>query len=221
MAAVLSEKFACKFVFRRAARSQRALRFFLERPFGFASEAVGRLARQAPQFREFQASRRFARPSGGSKMKRFAHLPRADLIRTTFPPPSRPCSPSRQRPQLSGLLRQPSCLTFGPVFMPPFDYQPRTRIVFGAGKLESLGELASELGARRALVVSDPGVVAAGHSAKGIAALERAGIETHLFDGVHENPTTEDVAAGVKLARRYDPEVLIGLGGGSSMSTLR
>src|SRR5436853_1015706 len=101
--------------------------------------------------------------------------------------------------------------------MQPFDYQPRKRIVFGPGRIEALGELASEPGARRALVVSDPGVVAAGHTAKGIAALERAGIETHLFDGVHENPTTENVEAGVKLARRYDPEVLVGLGGGSSM----
>jgi alcohol dehydrogenase len=101
--------------------------------------------------------------------------------------------------------------------MTPFDYQPRTRIVFGPGKIEALGELASELGARRALVVSDSGVIAAGHTAKGIAALERAGIETHLFEGVHENPTTEDVAAGAKVARRYDPEVLVGLGGGSSM----
>jgi alcohol dehydrogenase len=101
--------------------------------------------------------------------------------------------------------------------MTSFDFQPRTRIVFGSGKIDALGELASELGARRALVVSDPGVIAAGHTAKGIAALERAGIETHLFEGVHENPTTEDVAAGVRLARRYDPEVLIGLGGGSSM----
>jgi len=101
--------------------------------------------------------------------------------------------------------------------MQPFDYQPRTRIVFGPGKIETLGELASELGARRALVVSDPGVIAAGHTARGIAALERAGIETHLFDAVHENPTTDDVAAGVKIARRYDPEILVGLGGGSSM----
>jgi alcohol dehydrogenase len=101
--------------------------------------------------------------------------------------------------------------------MNPFDFQPRTRLVFGPGKIEALGELASEMGARRALVVSDPGVIAAGHTAKGVAALERAGIETHLFDGVHENPTTDDVAAGVKLAKRYDPEVLIGLGGGSSM----
>jgi alcohol dehydrogenase len=101
--------------------------------------------------------------------------------------------------------------------MTSFDYQPRTRIAFGPGKVANLGELASELGARRALLVSDPGVVSAGHTAKGIAALERAGIETHVFDGVHENPTTDDVAAGVRLARRYDPEVLVGLGGGSSM----
>ena len=77
--------------------------------------------------------------------------------------------------------------------MEPFDYQPRTRIVFGPGKIESLGELASELGARRALVVSDSGVIGAGHTARGLAALERAGIEAHLFDGVHENPTTDDV----------------------------
>jgi alcohol dehydrogenase class IV len=101
--------------------------------------------------------------------------------------------------------------------MAPFDFQPRTRIVFGPGKIEALGALASELGARRAVVVSDPGVIAAGHAAHGIAALERAGIETHLFEGVHENPTTDEVAAGVKFARRYDPEVLVGLGGGSSM----
>lgn len=101
--------------------------------------------------------------------------------------------------------------------MTPFDFQPRTRIVFGPGKIDSLGELASELGARRVLVVSDPGVVAAGHTERGMAALRGAGIEVHLFDGVHENPTTDDVAAGVKAARRYDPELLVGLGGGSSM----
>jgi alcohol dehydrogenase len=101
--------------------------------------------------------------------------------------------------------------------MSPFDFQPRTRIVFGPGKIDALGELASEIGGRRALVVSDSGVVAAGHTARGIAALARAGIEAHLFDEVHENPTTDDVAAGVKVAMRHEPEILVGLGGGSSM----
>ncbi|HUY31773.1 MAG TPA: iron-containing alcohol dehydrogenase [Pirellulales bacterium] len=101
--------------------------------------------------------------------------------------------------------------------MPPFDYQPRTRIVFGADQVDRLGELAGELGARRALVVSDPGIIAAGHTARGVAALQRAGIETHWFDGVAENPTDQCVEAGVAVAKRHQPELLVGLGGGSSM----
>lgn len=101
--------------------------------------------------------------------------------------------------------------------MIPFDFQPRTRIVFGPGKIASLGELAGELGARRALVISDPGVVAAGHAQRGIDALAAAGIETHLFHDVQENPTTRNVEAGAKFAARHDIELLVGLGGGSAM----
>src|SRR3954470_11190185 len=101
--------------------------------------------------------------------------------------------------------------------MIPFDYQPRTRIVCGPNKVDTLGELAGEIGARRALVVSDPGVVAAGHAERGMAALRKAGIETRLFDGVGENPTTEHVDAGVVVAKRFEPQLLVGLGGGSSL----
>lgn len=101
--------------------------------------------------------------------------------------------------------------------MTPFDFQARTRIVFGAGALDRLGELASELGARRALVVSDPGVVAAGHTERGLDSLRRAGIEAQLFSDLHENPTTAHVEAGVRVARRHEPQLLVGLGGGSSM----
>src|SRR5262249_10634393 len=101
--------------------------------------------------------------------------------------------------------------------MIPFDYQPRTRIVFGPGKIDALGALAGELGARRALVVSDPGIVRAGHVEHSLASLDKAGIEAHLFDGVEENPTTDTVEAGAALARRHEPELIVGLGGGSSM----
>jgi alcohol dehydrogenase len=99
----------------------------------------------------------------------------------------------------------------------PFDYHPRTRIVFGPNKVDTLGELAGELGARRALLVSDPGIVAAGHAERGLHALKKAGIEVKLFDGVEENPTTDNVESGLAFARRYDPELIVGLGGGSSM----
>jgi alcohol dehydrogenase len=101
--------------------------------------------------------------------------------------------------------------------MTPFDYHPRTRIVFGPGKIYSLGDLAGELGARRVLLVSDRGIVAAGHAQRALDALAKAKIETHVFTDFSENPNSDDVEAGVKVAKRYDPELLVGLGGGSSM----
>lgn len=101
--------------------------------------------------------------------------------------------------------------------MTPFDFQLRTRIVAGEDTINRLGELASEIGARRVLVVTDPGIIAAGHVQRGLDALANAGLESFLFDGACENPSTDDVEAGLKIAKRHDPELIVGLGGGSSM----
>ena len=90
-------------------------------------------------------------------------------------------------------------------------------MVVGGDGIDRLGELAGELGTRRALIVSDPGIVQAGHVERGLVSLRKANIETHLFCGAHENPTTDDIEDGLEIARRYQPELLIGLGGGSSM----
>ncbi len=98
-----------------------------------------------------------------------------------------------------------------------FDFHPRTRIIFGPDKVDALGDLAGELGARRALVVTDPGVVKAGHAERGLAALRRAGIDTRLFSDVYENPTTDHVEAGLSIAKVLEPELIVGLGGGSAM----
>ncbi len=98
-----------------------------------------------------------------------------------------------------------------------FDFQPRTRLVCGQNSIDRLGELARELGIHRALVITDPGIVAAGHVQRGLDSLRKANIDSMLFDGARENPTTEDVNAGLQMARRYGPELLVGLGGGSSM----
>ncbi|RPI90282.1 MAG: iron-containing alcohol dehydrogenase [Planctomycetaceae bacterium] len=105
----------------------------------------------------------------------------------------------------------------GAAALAPFDYQPRTRVVFGAGKLADLGILATELGATRVLLVTDRGLESAGHPQRGIAALESAGLSVSLFDEVHENPTTDDVDRGLAVARAAQIDLLIGLGGGSSM----
>jgi len=107
--------------------------------------------------------------------------------------------------------------------LPPLlpDHPPQTRLVFGIGAIEQLGELAHELGARRALLVSDPGVTAAGHTTHGADALEAAGVQVAMFTEAHENPTTEDVDACVAAARDARPDVIIGLGGGSALDTAK
>lgn len=101
--------------------------------------------------------------------------------------------------------------------MESFDFHLRTRIVFGPDKVDTLGELAAELGGRRALLVTDPGIIGAGHAARAISSLEKAGLEVQVFSGVIENPTTETVDAGLVEAKNYKPDLLVGLGGGSSM----
>jgi alcohol dehydrogenase len=90
-------------------------------------------------------------------------------------------------------------------------------VVFGPGAVAELGGLASELGARRAFLVTDPGVRAAGHAGRAAAALAAAGVEARIFDGVAENPTTLHVEAGREEAARWGADLLVGLGGGSAM----
>lgn len=102
--------------------------------------------------------------------------------------------------------------------MAPFDFNCPTRIVFGPGRLAELGELTRTIrGTRRAMVVSDPGIIQAGHTRRCVELLNAAGIETLIFDGVQENPTTDNVTAGVEVAKEYQPDAIVAVGGGSSM----
>jgi alcohol dehydrogenase len=102
-----------------------------------------------------------------------------------------------------------------------FDFQPRTRVIFGDDSLERVGELARELGAKHTLLVTDKGIVAAGHPARAVGFLEAAGLKVTVFDQVRENPTTVDVDRCVAVAREAGIDLIIGLGGGSSMDTAK
>ena len=97
-----------------------------------------------------------------------------------------------------------------------------SHVVFGAGVLECIGQLALSLPAiqaapQRALLVTDPGLRAAGHARRARESLAAAGLAVAVFDDVEENPTTEHVARGVEAARSHGTDLLVGLGGGSAM----
>jgi alcohol dehydrogenase len=102
-----------------------------------------------------------------------------------------------------------------------FDYQPRTRIVFGANAVDRAGALASEIGAQRILLVTDPGIVAAGHAARVRGILESAGLEVTLYDKVRENPTSQCVNSCLAVAKAARIDTIVGLGGGSAMDTAK
>jgi alcohol dehydrogenase len=108
-----------------------------------------------------------------------------------------------------------------PVPLISFDYCPRTRIVFGLNSIDRLGELARDIHAKRVLIVTDQGIVAAGHVAHAVTSLTTAGLQSIVFDQVHENPTTLDVNACLVVAKAESIDCIIGLGGGSSLDTAK
>lgn len=101
--------------------------------------------------------------------------------------------------------------------MVPFDFQPRTRIVFGPRSVTRIGQIARDLGFHRTLVVADPGIRQAGHSPALIERLTASGIETFLFEAFGPNPDSAMVAAGAAFAEPLDIDSIIGIGGGSSL----
>ncbi len=101
--------------------------------------------------------------------------------------------------------------------LPAFDFDPRTRVIFGAGTVDRLGELARELGGERVFLVTDKGLAKAGHEQHGLDSLRAAGLDVTVFDDVRQNPTTADVNRALAVAKVADVDLIIGLGGGSSM----
>jgi alcohol dehydrogenase class IV len=90
-------------------------------------------------------------------------------------------------------------------------------IVFGAGSRRSVANFASNFGARRVFLVSDPGVAAAGWVNDIVTLLTEAGIETTVFTQVSPNPRVEEVMEGAERYKASECDVIVAIGGGSPM----
>lgn len=89
--------------------------------------------------------------------------------------------------------------------------------IFGVGARRLVGRYARNLGARRVLVVTDPGVIATGWTALVTSDLETEGIPCVVFHGVSPNPRDSEVMAGAEIYRREDCNAIVTVGGGSPM----
>lgn len=103
--------------------------------------------------------------------------------------------------------------------MPIWNYP--TRIRFGRGEATHVGDEARLLGAKRALIVSDHGVAAAGLLEGIEASLHAAGVAVARFAEVSPNPTELDVERGVAAFADHRTDVLVAVGGGSPMDTAK
>lgn len=90
-------------------------------------------------------------------------------------------------------------------------------IIFGAGSRHNVGNYASTFGARKVLVVSDPGVIAAGWVADVEASLQAQNIDYCLYTQVSPNPRVEEVMHGAEIYRANNCNVIVAIGGGSPM----
>ena len=102
-----------------------------------------------------------------------------------------------------------------------FTWKHPTEIIFGAGCLEQLGEAAGRYGKRVLLVTTGNQGKTSWVYDKAKAILDREGITWQHLDQVKPNPVTEIVTAGVQMAKAMDAQVIIGIGGGSSMDTAK
>src|SRR5580700_6608385 len=101
--------------------------------------------------------------------------------------------------------------------MTPFDFRPRTRVLFGAGEFSRLGEVAREVGGTRCLLVADQGMLDRGYAQEAMRTLKARRMEVFGFHDFTDGPTTAMVDAGAAYAAPLNIDLIVGLGGGSSL----
>ncbi|MGA2958547.1 MAG: iron-containing alcohol dehydrogenase [Thermodesulfobacteriota bacterium] len=96
-------------------------------------------------------------------------------------------------------------------------FRTTKRILFGSGAVEKIGQEAQILKAKKALIITDPGIIKSGLLQTVEKPLQSVGISFAVFDGVEPDPKIEVAEKGRELAKQEGIDLIIGLGGGSSL----
>ncbi|MBT3320316.1 MAG: iron-containing alcohol dehydrogenase [Clostridia bacterium] len=100
------------------------------------------------------------------------------------------------------------------------NYVP-VRIVFGAKKLESVGEHAKALGSKALIVTTGPFFKESGLIDRVAGYLKEAGVQSEVFMDASPNPHSDEADAGAAFAKETGCDVVIGLGGGSAIDAAK
>ncbi len=92
---------------------------------------------------------------------------------------------------------------------------------FGPGSRKELPEVISRLGKSKALIVTDKDLVRFGVATKVTEVLDQAGFPYEVFSEVKPNPTVTNVLDGIEAFKKAGADIIIAIGGGSSMDTAK
>jgi len=91
------------------------------------------------------------------------------------------------------------------------------QLLFGSGAVDKLGELAAQRGLRKILVVTDQNLANAGVVDKALSPLKHMKVSVKVFEGGEAEPSIDVALEAIKVAREFEPDAILGLGGGSNM----
>ena len=105
--------------------------------------------------------------------------------------------------------------------MQSFSFATTAQILCEAGAASRLAHLCRERGARRVLIVSDPGIARLGLLAPLLPGFAGQGLAVEVFDRVQADPPQACVLEVVQQARAMQADLIVGFGGGSSMDVAK
>ena len=92
---------------------------------------------------------------------------------------------------------------------------------FGPGARKELPGVVARLGFKKALVVTDKGLMKFGVAKMVLDVMDEAGIQYEIFDDVKPNPTVTNVKNGIEACKKAEADFIVAIGGGSSMDTAK
>jgi alcohol dehydrogenase class IV len=102
-----------------------------------------------------------------------------------------------------------------------FQFFIPVKIFFGENKVEEIGKISKTFGSKALLVLGKSAMLKENVVSKVSRFLEDEGITIEKFNGVGTNPRIEKILEGAKIAKRFKPDTIIGIGGGSVIDTAK
>ena len=96
-----------------------------------------------------------------------------------------------------------------------------TPLKFGVGAVDEIGFDLTQQGARRVLIVTDPGIAASGVPQRVAEAAKSGGLDVEIYDQVNVEPTDQSIQAAAEFAGKSTWDGFVGVGGGSSIDTAK